>query len=99
MLKNDRVTIINKGIGTQDKFGGYIEGAETSKIMFVNMQPFSRELLLKKYGYDIEVSKLMICNLDDALKEGSVVVYKNKNYEVKKIPWDSGHFEAVLNQV
>lgn len=97
MLKNDRVILINKGIGTQDKYGGYIEGTETSKILCVNMQPFSRELLLKKYGYDIQVTKLMICSVDESLVEGSIIVYKNKNYIVMKIPCDIGHMEVMLN--
>jgi len=97
MLKNYSITLKNKGIGYIDNYGGYISGEETSKEIDVDMQPYSRELLLRKYGYDIQVSKLMICDLDNDIKEGSIVVYKDKNYIVKKIPCDEKHMEVVLD--
>lgn len=99
MIKNDMVILKTKSKGTQDEFGGYIQGAESTKEIDVDMQPFSRELLLKKYGYDIAVSKLMFCDFDEDIKEGSIIVYNSKNFIVKKIPWDSGHLEVVLDEL
>lgn len=99
MLKKYKVTLKNTSEGTTDEYGGYVPGVETTKILYTDIQPFSRELLLKKYGYDIEVTKLMLCDVDDDIKEGSIVVFKGKDYEVKKIPWDDGHYEVVLNAV
>ena len=99
MLKIDRVTLVNKAIGTQDEFGGYVAGKEISKDIWCDFQPYSRELLLKRYGFDIEVTKLMICDIDKDIKEGSIVLFNDISYEVKKIPWDRGHIECVLNGI
>lgn len=99
MLKRDRVTLINTSEGTTDEYGGYVVGTETSETLMCNIQPFSRELLLKKYGFDIEVTKLMICSVDNDIKEGSIIIYNKKKYEVKKIPWDVSHFEVMLNAI
>ena len=97
MLKKDKVILKNTSIGETDEYGGYVPGIETSKEIMADVQPYSRELMLKKYGYDIEVSKLMFCNVDLEIKEGSIIIFNSKDYEVKKIPWDAGHMEVILN--
>jgi len=99
MLKRDRAILINKGVGTQDEYGGYVEGNQTSKPIMCDIQPFSRALTLKKYGYDIAVTKLMFCSINEDIVEGSIIVFKGKNYIVMKIPYDRDHFEIVLNNI
>ena len=99
MLKNDTITLTNQGVGTQDIYGNYIPGVNVSKPMRVNVQPYSRELLLKAYGYDIEVTKRVMCEVDTDIKEGSIITYKGIDYEVKKIPWDIGHMEVFCHEL
>lgn len=97
MLKRDTVTVTNKAIGTTDQYGGYVAGLPTTYSKNVDVQPYGRELLQQKYGYDIECSKLMFCAIDSNIVEGTVILYKSVNYEVVKIPWDINHMEVVLN--
>ena len=99
MLKNDTITLTNQGVGTQDIYGNYIPGIPVTKTMRVNVQPYSRELLLKAYGYDIEVTKRVMCEVDTDIKEGSIITYKGIDYEVKKIPWDIGHMEVFCHEL
>jgi hypothetical protein len=96
MLKRYNVVLVNSTEGSKDKYGGFVEGEPIYKNMTVDIQPSSRELFLKTYGYDVEVNKLMFCNTDSDIKIGSIIEFNNIDYEVRSIPWDDGHMEVGL---
>lgn len=94
MQKNNRIGVYIKGPGTNTS-KGWIPGMPTHiKDMDCDIQPYSTELLLKTYGYSIEVTDRIFCDLDIAVKVGAIIKYKDKwgndkSYEVRKIiPWD-----------
>ncbi len=64
------------------------------KDSMVDLQPYSTALLLKDYGYSIEVNKRIFMDADPDVKIGTVFYYTNpqgvvEKYEVKVvIPWD-----------
>lgn len=99
MLKNFNVDIYNKSAGKKVD-GIYIPGNFTTpKNIDVDIQPYSTELLLKDYGWNIEVNKRIFVDYNDEdIKIGTVIKYTNKqnvveSYEVKKfIPWNN-HME------
>jgi hypothetical protein len=59
-----------------------------------DIQPYSRTLLIKGYGYDIEVTNRLFMDFDANVKIGTILYYTNsqnviEKYEVKAIiPWD-----------
>ena len=79
--------------GYQDSHGSWIPGGEELvKNIDCDIQPYSQELLLKEYGYNIEVNKrIFIDDFEPDIKIGTILKYVNKQgvtevYEVKAIP-------------
>lgn len=59
------------------------------KTIMVDIQPYSQEKLQEEYGYDLKTTKRMFCEVDNSIKESSIVVYKGKSYKIVKIiGWD-----------
>ncbi|AJA48489.1 hypothetical protein CPAST_c24190 [Clostridium pasteurianum DSM 525 = ATCC 6013] len=90
MIKNYLVSVYNKEEGYKDEYGAFAEGdLKFIKSKFVDIQPYSTELLLKDYGYNIEVSSRIFDEIDDDIKIGTILQYKDEQYEVRKIiNWD-----------
>ncbi|UZW12561.1 hypothetical protein OSC52_11915 [Clostridium pasteurianum] len=90
MIKNYLVSVYNKEEGYKDEYGAFAEGdLKFIKSKFVDIQPYSTELLLKDYGYNIEVSSRIFDEIDEDIKIGTILQYKNEQYEVRKIiNWD-----------
>lgn len=94
MLCNYKVGIYNRLPST--KVGGINIPGELSwvKDTEVDIQPYSAALLLKQYGYDIEVNKRIFMDFDADIKIGTVFYYTNseniiEKYEAKIIiNWD-----------
>lgn len=91
MKCNKILPLYTKGGGQVDDAGNWIPGQG----MFVrnvsmDFQPYSTELLLKDYGYNIEVTnRLFIQNAVD-IKIGMYFIEDNIEYEVRKVvPWDT----------
>jgi hypothetical protein len=67
----------------------------------VDIQPYNKALLLKNYGYDIEVNKRVYVDyFESAINVGTVLKYtdqygKEINLSVKIIPWDDGYMEVI----
>lgn len=101
MFCNSKVGVWNNAPST--KVGGItIPGIlEHIKDIDVDIQPYSTALLLKTYGYNIEVNKrIYISNFDKDIKIGTILKYKDKydkniSLEVRSIPWDDGYMEAM----
>lgn len=90
MFKDQFVSIYNKEEGSQNEYGAWVDGNyKFIKSKFVDIQPYSTELLLKDYGYNIEVTKRIFDEVDDDIKIGTILRYKDEKYEVRKIiPWN-----------
>jgi hypothetical protein len=63
-----------------------------------DMQPYSQELLIKAYGYDIPVTKRFFIEDIADIKIGTILKYGSDSHEVKKIiAWDV--FEVMTLEV
>jgi len=97
-----KVSVYNKSPGT--KVGGiFIPGVLAwVKDIMCDVQPYSRALLLKTYGYDIEVNyRIYVDYFDKDIKIGTIIKYIDKydkelSLEVKAIPWDDEYMEVML---
>lgn len=94
MFYNYKVDIYNKSAGTKVN-GIFIPGVLAYvKTADVDIQPYSKTLFLKDYGYDIECTKRIFMDMDANIKIGTVLYYTNsqlvvEKYEVKAlINWD-----------
>ncbi|ERI90990.1 hypothetical protein HMPREF1982_03552 [Clostridiales bacterium oral taxon 876 str. F0540] len=89
MFYDKKVGIHNKTEGTKVN-GVYIPGKlQWVKDIYVDIQPYSTALLLKDYGYNIEVTKRIFSDIEANIKIGTILKYNLDEYEVRKIiPWD-----------
>lgn len=102
MFDDYKVGIYNKAPGT--KVGGiFIPGILAwVKDIMCDVQPYSRALLLKNYGYDIEVTnRIYVDYFDKDIKIGTIIKYtdgydKEVSLEVKAIPWAEEYMEVML---
>ena len=93
MLLNYTVGVYNRLPST--KVGGVtIPGKlALTKTIDCDMQPYSAELLIKSYGYDIPVTKRFFIEDISDIKIGTILQYGTEKHEVKKIiDWD--YFEV-----
>jgi hypothetical protein len=99
MLKNFNVGVYNKLPSTKVSgitIPGKLDWVEDLEL---DIQPYSKALLMKQYGYDIEVNKRMYLEyFDKNIKIGTILKYidkygQNINLEIKTIPWDDGYME------
>lgn len=68
------------------------------KPIMVDMQPYSSEKAKKDYGYNIECSRRMFCDIIHEMTEECLIEYDGKFYKIEKIPWDDEYIEALLKQ-
>ncbi|AGF56459.1 hypothetical protein B0P06_005272 [Clostridium saccharoperbutylacetonicum] len=76
---------------------GYSPLATDEPIM-VDMQPYSTEKAKKDYGYDIECTRKMFCDIIPQITEDCRIKYNEKFYKITAIPWDDDYLEALLNE-
>ena len=71
--------------------GVWVKGTPIEvKTIPCDVQPASREQIFKDYGYYIECSQRVFCDVDNDLKAGSLVKYNDQQYEiVKVVKWDT----------
>ena len=98
MFYDYNVGIYNKTPG-QKIDSVFIPGVLTwVKDISCDIQPYSAELLLKAYGYDIPVTKRFFIDDIKDIKIGTILKYGTENHEVKKIiAWD--YFEVMTLEV
>lgn len=95
MLSNTAYALWNKGIGTINSHGDYVPVDNFVKNISVDKQPYNKELLLKNYGYDIDVTNRLFYEyfgVDLDIKIGSILKNANdtEEYEIRKfITWDT----------
>jgi len=105
MLCNFTLDVWNKGPSTKVN-GVVIPGILAYvKTIDCDLQPYSTALLLKNYGYNIEVTKrIFIDHFDADVKVGTVFKYKDgygqdSNLLVKAIPWMDEYMDISLLEV
>lgn len=101
MFDNKRVDIIQKSEGYSDEMGTWHDGIENVvKTIFCDVQPYSKELAYREYGYNEEVTnRMFVDNYIYEFKLGDTVKFEDVNYIVKKVlNWD-GFQEVLINNV
>lgn len=86
----------NKEITLLQESGGYlfhgswIEGSITEvKTIPCDVQPSNREKIYKDYGYYIDCTYRVFCDIDSSITVGGMVRYKGNDFDiVKVIEWD-----------
>ncbi len=59
------------------------------RVIACDVQPASREQIFKEYGYYIDCSKRVFCDIDTGLIAGAIVRYQSEDYKiVKVVEWD-----------
>lgn len=67
------------------------------KSLMVDIQPYSKEKLNKDYGYDLNTTKRMFCDIDNDIDEATLITYRGKPYFIVKIvEWDD-YFDIALD--
>lgn len=96
---NKEIKIYLYNDDTTDDSGANIQGYvlfKTDEPIMADVQPYSTEKAKKDYGYDIECTRRMFCDIIPQITEDCIINYNNQFYEVKKIPWDDEYFEILL---
>lgn len=77
---------------TEDVHGVTREGytlLETTDPILVDVQPYSSEKAKKDYGYDIETTKRIFCDIITEITESAIIKYKSQYYSIQKVnEWD-----------
>ena len=101
MFTNSTVGLWNKGASTNVN-GVVVPGVLTwIKDIQCDVQPYTTQLLLLAYGYNIAVSNRIYIDYFDAnIKVGSILKYvdgygNTLNLEVKIIPWNDQYMEVI----
>lgn len=68
----------------------------TQNTIMVDIQPYSTEKAKKDYGYDIECTRRMFCDIIPEITEDCIIKYKDKFYEITGIPWDDDYLDVML---
>ena len=98
MLADYKVGVWNRLPSTKVN-GITIPGALVlTKTIDVDMQPYSTELFIRQYGYNIECTKRFFIEDVSDIQIGTVLQYGTEKHEVKKIiSWDV--FEVMTLEV
>lgn len=99
MFDNKLVQIIQKSDGYTDEMGIWHDGTEAVvKNIYCDVQPYSKELAYRQYGYNDEVTfRMFVDSVDYNFKLGNTVKFEDNNYIVKKVfDWD-GFQEVLIN--
>lgn len=107
MLYDKNVEIWTKGTKTKNSIGQMIRTEpQFLKNLMVDIQPYSNEEAKKEYGFSIECTKRMFCDIEDININTNVIKYKSKSYEITKIiPYDDelppfdNYMEVMLNEL
>lgn len=100
MFYDKEIEIWKKGTATKNSIGQIIATEPVLiKTIMVDIQPYSSEEAKKDYGYTMNCTKRMFCNIEDININTYIIKYKNKSYEITKIiEWDD-YMEVMLNEL
>lgn len=98
MFYNFEVELWKKGTSFKDSIGQIINNPpDFLKNMMVDIQPYSSEEAKKDYGFTVNCTRRMFCDVEDININTNIIKCKNKDYDVVKIiEWDD-YMEVLLN--
>ena len=85
----------------EDEHGINREGykkIEFEEPVMVDMQPYSSAKAKRDYGYDIECTRRMFCDIIPEITEDCLIEYNGKFYKIEEIPWDDEYYQILLNE-
>ncbi|WP_010249221.1 hypothetical protein [Acetivibrio cellulolyticus] len=90
MFYDKKIDILSFSDGYSDDYGLWHNGGETVlKTIQCDVQPITKELANKIFGYEDTVEYRVFCDIDANVDTGTIIQYKNKKYKVVKIfEWD-----------
>jgi hypothetical protein len=90
MFYDKSVDILGETGGYVDNDGIWQEGTEdVLGTILADVQPYSRDLAYRDYGFDEQVSFRLFSDPNGLIKVGTKVQYNNDKYIINKtIPWD-----------
>jgi len=93
-----QIEIMSQSDGYLDDNGVWHVGEETAyKTIDCDVQPYSKEKAYQDFGFTIECTKRVFCDVDTDLKIGVTVLYNENSYIiVKLIDWDD-YYDIILN--
>lgn len=99
MFYDKSIEIWKKGIATKNSIGKLVTTPPILiKNLMVDIQPYSSEEAKKDYGYTINCTKRMFCDLEDLNINTNIIKYKSKSYDITKIiEWDD-YMEVMINE-
>lgn len=86
----------------KDDYGSLITSYSLNKSIDCDKQPYSRQLLFKEYGYDLDCTNRVFCDLDEELDDGVIVSFNDDTtkYRVQKaLKWDDYMDVMVIQNV
>lgn len=100
MFYNKNIEIWIKGKKEKNNIGQIVETPPSKvKEILVDVQPYSREEILKDYGFTVDCSKRIFMDLEDININTNLIKYKNRPYDIKKIiEWDD-YLEVFMNEI
>ncbi len=100
MFYEQEIEIWRKGTSTKNSIGQIVNNPPVFiKNINVDLQPYSTEEAKKDYGYTINCTKRMFCNLEDININTNQIKYRSKLYDITKIiEWDD-YMEVMLNEL
>jgi hypothetical protein len=59
------------------------------KTISCDVQPANRDLIFKEYGYYIDCTKRVFCDVDLEITDGSMIEFRGKQFKINKmVEWD-----------
>ncbi|MCI1964520.1 MAG: hypothetical protein LKJ17_00055 [Oscillospiraceae bacterium] len=92
------IKAMGQGEGYLDDSGIWHNGTETAiKTIPCDVQPYTKELAYKDYGFTVDCTKRVFCEVDSTLQNGITVQYNGERYKiVKLIDWDN-YYDIMLD--
>ncbi|MDX8367855.1 hypothetical protein [Cytobacillus sp. IB215665] len=100
-MGDQELILLKKSDGHLNDDGIWIDGEEsTVKPISADVQPFSKDLAYREYGYDKNVVYRAYIDYDDDVILGDKVRFEDSDYLIKKIiEWDNEFMELLLDGV
>lgn len=90
MFYNKEISIIGESEGYVDDYGAWVDGEmEIIKTIECDVQPLTNEIAYREYGYNQNVEYRVFADIDELLKNGTTVKYKEHEMMIVKVVlWD-----------
>jgi|LSQX01.1.fsa_nt_gb hypothetical protein len=98
MFYNKEIEVLGYEEGITNDYGIYVEGSETVlKTLKADVQPITKELSNKMFGYNDDVKYQVFCDVDNLIGTGAIIKYNDNKYKIMEImKWDN-YYHFVIN--